>query len=180
MVSLDTKVDDAPTTHGLEHLMLKYVSGDLLLSGASTFAHGIAANEHFDHGLALSLREKWPSLAKDYRHYANTTHPKPGGIWLWGGHGIRIWNLLTQDGGHEHGARPGKATASNVLHAVKALRHALETDPPQSLAMPRLATGVGGLDWSVVKPILEEQLGELGFPVYVYDSFHAGVKANEA
>ncbi|MCU0753960.1 MAG: macro domain-containing protein [Xanthomonadales bacterium] len=160
--------------------MLKYVTGDLLLSGATAIAHGIAANEHFDHGLARALREKWPSLAKDYRHYANTTHPKAGGIWLWGGHGIRIWNLLTQDGGHEHGARPGKASASNVLHALKALRHALEKEPVQSLALPRLATGVGGLDWDVVQPILAEQLGGLGFPIYVYETYHAGVKADEA
>lgn len=160
--------------------MLKYVSGDLLLSGATTIAHGIAANEHFDHGLARALREKWPSLAKDYRHYANTTHPKPGGIWLWGGHGIRIYNLLTQEGGHEHGARPGKASTSNVLHALKALRHALEKEPVESLAMPRLATGVGGLDWTAVKPIIEEQLGGLGFPIYVYETYHAGVRADEA
>lgn len=67
-----------------------------------------------------------------------------------------------------------------MLHALKALRHALEKEPVQSLALPRLATGVSGLEWGVVKPIIEEQLGDLGFPIYVYETYHAGVKADEA
>ena len=37
--------------------MIKYVKGDLLLSEAELVAHGVAPGDHFDHGLALALRE---------------------------------------------------------------------------------------------------------------------------
>jgi len=47
------------------------------------------------------------------------------------------------------------------------------------VALPRLATGVGGLDWDQVKPLIQSQLGDLDIPVYVYVTFHAGQKANE-
>jgi O-acetyl-ADP-ribose deacetylase (regulator of RNase III) len=47
--------------------MIKEVSGDLLYTSAEAIAHGIAPNDHFDSGLALSLREHFPDLYKDFR-----------------------------------------------------------------------------------------------------------------
>ena len=65
--------------------MLHEVSGDILLSRASVIAHGVSPNDAHDQGLALSLRENWPSMYKDFRHYCQTTHPKAGGVWAWAG-----------------------------------------------------------------------------------------------
>ena len=65
--------------------MIKHLTGDILLSNAQAMAHGIAPNDHFDSGLALSLRQDWPALYKDFRHYLHTAHPKPGGLWVWSG-----------------------------------------------------------------------------------------------
>ena len=48
-----------------------------------------------------------------------------------------------------------------------------------SLALPHLATGVGGLDWNEVAPLVEQHLGDLGIPVIVYFGYHAGVAADE-
>jgi len=160
--------------------MILEVSGDILLSGAQAIAHGVAPNDHFDSGLALALREKWPAMAKDFRHYAHQSHPKPGEIWMWGGvGGARIFNLMTQEGEHAHGSRPGKATLANVNHCLRRLRHEIEAENITSLAIPALATGVGGLAWADVKPLVEQYLGDLPIPVFVYATYHAGMKAKE-
>ena len=82
-------------------------------------------------------------MHKDYRHYANQTHPRPGELWVWGGFGIRIFNLLTQEGSFDHGSKPGKATLSNINHCLRRLRHELEKEQIKNLALPRIATGVG-------------------------------------
>lgn len=58
--------------------MIKEVSGDILLSKADAIVHGVAPYDHFDSGLALSLREQWPSLFKDFKHYCHQFNPKPG------------------------------------------------------------------------------------------------------
>ncbi|TXI49458.1 MAG: Appr-1-p processing protein [Lysobacter sp.] len=161
--------------------MIHEVSGDILKSRAQAIAHGVAPNDDFHTGLALSLREHAPALYKDFRHYCQSTHPKSGGLWTWtGADGRRIVNLFTQDGaeGH-HGGKPGKATLSNVRHAMKALRAEVEAQKISSLALPRLATGVGGLDWADVRPVVYEHLADAGIPVYVYTTFHAGVAADE-
>jgi O-acetyl-ADP-ribose deacetylase (regulator of RNase III) len=160
--------------------MIHEVSGDLLLTKAQAIAHGVAPNDHFDSGLALHLREQWPSMAKDFRHYSHGTHPKPGEIWSWGGvGGVRIYCLMTQEGDHGHGSRPGRASIPNVNHALKRLRHELERDGIRSVALPKLATGVGGLEWSDVKPLIHQHLGDLGIPVFVYTEYHKGKAAKE-
>jgi O-acetyl-ADP-ribose deacetylase (regulator of RNase III) len=160
--------------------MIHEVSGDLLLTKAQAIAHGIAPNDHFDTGLALSLRENWPSLAKDFRHYAHQTHPKPGELWTWSGvGGIRIFNLMTQEGDHGHGTKSGKATVANVNHCLKRLRHEVEASGITSLAIPKLATGVGGLDWADVKPLIDQHLGDLSIPIYVYTMYKKGEAAAE-
>jgi O-acetyl-ADP-ribose deacetylase (regulator of RNase III) len=160
--------------------VLHEVEGDLLLSGAQAIAHGVAPNDDFHVGLALSLRERWPAMYKDFRHYCQTTHPESGGLWAWmGADGRRQVALFTQDGDYGHGGRPGKATTHHVGHALKALRKLAEKERFTSIALPRLATGVGGLDWREVEPLVRQHLDGLGIPVYVYTTYHPGVQGVE-
>lgn len=160
--------------------MIHEVSGDILLTKSLAIAHGVAPNDHFDSGLALALRQQWPSMAKDFRHYAHQAHPKPGELWVWGGvGGVRIFNLMTQEGEHGHGTTPGRANVANVNHCLKRLRHELEVTGVKSLAMPKLATGVGGLSWGEVYPLIVQHLGSLNIPIYLYTTYHAGQAATE-
>ena len=159
--------------------MIYEVSGDILLTKAQAIAHGIAPNDHFDQGLALALREKWPMMAKDFRHYANQSHPKPGEIWAWGGFNARIFCLLTQNGEHDHGSKPGKATIANVNHCLRRLKHELEKNEIKSIALPRLATGVGGLKGEDVLPLIHNHLADLSIPVFIYSHYLPNVPAVE-
>lgn len=96
-----------------------------------------------------------------------------------GGFGIRIFNLLTQEGSFDHGSKPGKATLSNINHCLRKLRHEIEKEQIKSLALPCIATGVGGLDWNEVKPLIEKHLGDLKITILVYTRYQPGVQANE-
>ena len=108
------------------NVMLKEVTGDILLTGAHAIAHGIAPNDNFHQGLALSLREQYPAMYKDFRHYCQLDHPKAGTLWVWAGaKGIRVISLLTQDEAPAHIANPGKATPHNVNLALRELRKLL-------------------------------------------------------
>ena len=160
--------------------MLHYVSGDILRSRAKAIAHGVAPNDHLDTGMALVLRERWPAMAKDFRHYCHDRHPKAGELWAWtGADGIHIINLMIQEPAPSQNQKPGKATLVNVGHALHALHRYIEKAKLESLALPRLATGVGGLSWDDVTPLIEKHLGDLAIPVYVYETYHAGQLANE-
>jgi len=160
--------------------MIHELSGDILLSGAKVLAQGVAPNDDFHHGLALQLRERMPALYKDFRHYCQTNHPKSGGLWTWmSADGHFIVNLFTQEAAYAHGSKPGHASFSHVNHALHALRAFVQKEQVGSLALPRLACGVGGLNWDDVKSLIEKQLGDIDIPVYVYVTYQKDVKASE-
>jgi O-acetyl-ADP-ribose deacetylase (regulator of RNase III) len=48
-----------------------------------------------------------------------------------------------------------------------------------SIALPRLASGVGALTWDDVLPVIEERLGGLSIPVFVYATYRPGKAAEE-
>lgn len=50
---------------------------------------------------------------------------------------------------------------------------------PLGIAPPRIATGVGDLDWSEVKPLVQSHLGGLKIPLFVSTEYHKGVAAKE-
>ncbi len=161
--------------------MIHELTGDILLSKAEAIAHGVAPDDHFDSGLALCLRQDWPALSKDFRHFCHTTNPEPGSLWVWTGtSGQRIVNLLTQQpapNGHGH---PGRATVENVNHCLRELAKLMKKSGLKSVALPRLATGVGGLSWDHVLPLIKTHLGDLEVPVYLYTHYQKGVPAREA
>ena len=159
--------------------MIFKVRGDILLSGAQAIAHGVAPHDHFNQGLALALRERFPAMAKDFRHYCHQQNPKAGGVWLWAGPERVIINLMTQEPAPSKNAHPGKATSHNINHALRELRSLLEKEEISSIALPRLATGVGGLEWGDVEPLIEKSLGDLTIPVIVYETYEKGKKAAE-
>lgn len=58
--------------------MIKEVAGDILLTKAQAIAHGIAPNDHYNSGLALSLREEWPAMYRTLRTPRLPEPHKPG------------------------------------------------------------------------------------------------------
>ena len=64
-------------------------------------------------------------------------------------------------------------------HALRALHAYVEQEKIPSLALPRLATGVGGLDWKDVEPLVRQHLGGLEIPIFLYTTFRKDVAAAE-
>ncbi len=157
--------------------MIHEIEGDILETTAAAIAQGVAANDPMNQGLAAQLHARYPAMHKDFHHWCRQKHPKLGSAWLWSGvGGVRVINLITQDGGYEHGSKRQRATTSGVNHALRALRKLIEREHIPSVALPRLETGVGGLDWSEVWPLVENHLGDVAAEVYIYRE-RAPVKA---
>lgn len=162
--------------------MLYQVSGDILLTGADAIAHGIAANDPMNQGLAAALHKNYPAMHKDFHHWCHQEKREPGAAWIWSGAGgARIINLITQEGGYGHGApsKPGKATIGSVKQTLRALNKIIAAEDLASIALPRLATGVGGLDWADVEPLISNQLADSEATFYIYSEYVPGKKAVE-
>ncbi len=160
--------------------MIHEVAGDILLTRAQAIVHGVAANDPMDQGLAKILHKQYPAMHKDYHHWCHINHPKPGEAWIWyGANGACIVNLITQEGGYRHGQSPGRATTNHVNHCLRALKKLIAKENLASIAIPQLATGVGGLEWEAVSPLITNQLGELDIPIFAYTQYVPGQQAQE-
>jgi O-acetyl-ADP-ribose deacetylase (regulator of RNase III) len=121
-------------------------------------------------------------MYKDFRHYCKLHRPKPGKIWRWKGLGedgktVVVYNLMTQDEAPSENSNPGRASISNVRSCLKELAKRLKKDKVKSIALPKLATGVGALDWEDVHPLINEYLGESDTEIILYSTFSEGVEA---
>lgn len=160
--------------------MIHQVAGDILFTTAQVVAHGIAPYDPMDQGLALTLHKAYPTMHKEFHRWCHQHNAKGGDVWVWrNDQGRIIVNLLTQDSWEGHAHRPTKATVRNVNHALHTLEKLALKEHFTSIALPRLATGVGGLDWSEVWPLIENRLGSLNIPVYVYVDYRPGERAQE-
>ena len=161
--------------------MIHLVEGDILLSNAHAIAQGVGINDPMDKGLALQLHDLYPSMHKDFHHWCHQHSPEAGDAWTWvSAEGKFVVNLITQERSDAHDHRHGVATLAHVQHSLKALAKIAVKENFTSIALPRLATGTGGLDWADVLPLIEKKLGDLNIPVYAYTTYHAGQAANEA
>ena len=161
--------------------MIIEVKGDILLTSAQVTAHGVGPNDDFHQGLALSLRERWPALYKDFRHYCKTYHPKAGGLWVWvNAEGHHFVNLFTQEANYDGGGKAGEGRLEYVRHALQELAALVVKENYKSLAISKLACGAGRLDWDQVFPLIQHFLGALKIPVYVYSTYASGLKAEES
>ena len=159
--------------------MIRQVNGDILLSKARVIAHGVAPND--DH--ARDSRTRCASMRPRCTRTSATTARRSTRRRARSGPGraptASAGGAVHATAGLHPGERPGRATLSNVHHALQALRRFIDEERPASLALSRLATGVGGLDWDEVLPEIEKHLGDAGIPIIVYSTYHAGQAAAE-
>lgn len=161
--------------------MIYQVEGDILLSKAQAIVQGVGINDPMDEGLALALKNKYPLLAKEFSLWCYQHDTKPGEAWLWASHdNVRIVNLITHESvqiNSDH--RYYKATLSNIKQALAELAKIIRFKKLTSIALPKLGTGSGDLDWDDVFPLIENSLGGLETAVYVYVVFRPGQIAYE-
>ena len=56
--------------------MIHELTGDLLLSKAEVLVHGLAPDDDCKQGLARALRERFPAMHKDFRHWCRIADRK--------------------------------------------------------------------------------------------------------
>jgi len=160
--------------------MIYKVEGDILLSKAQAIVYGVGINDPMDKGLALALRNKYPSLQKDLNRWCHQHHTKPGEAWMWvGQNNVRIVNLITHENMECNDHHYDKATLIDIKHALNALVKMIAFEKITSIALPKLGTGFGDLEWDDVWPLIENHLGGIDIPIYVYFIYRPGQPADE-
>ncbi len=159
--------------------MLYEVEGDILLTRAEVIAHGVTTGDPMNRGLASELHGKFPAMVEEFQQWCEETNAQPGDIWLWKHPDkINVINMIIQEGDDDptRVRRPDRIALNRCFRALNKLA---SEERIKSIAMPPVGAGEFALDWSEVRGMMDSQLGEYLYPVYIYVKQLDGQVAHE-
>ena len=153
---------------------IRFVAGDVLLTRCDAIAHGVNSSGVMGAGIAKIIAEALPDMYRSYREHCELRMLRVGAVEVWRKSTPMIVNMCTQrstQGADIHYVHDAFAELHTMIH-YGVLRIG-------SLAMPKIASGLGGLDWDQVLPIIVRELSDLPIHIYIYTEFLPGVRGVE-
>lgn len=155
-------------------MSIEYVSGDLFVNrfDAEAFAHGCNCKGSMGAGIAKGFRERYPDMYEEYRRRCKS-EPREfnlGDCFLWkADHKPWVFNLGTQ----EYYWRC-RASYQAIRESLDVMKRQADEEGIQSIVMPRIGAGYGGLSWNKIRPIVEHIFSNWPGKLYVYEEFIPG------
>lgn len=148
--------------------MINYVKGILLESPAVALVNTVNTVGVMGKGIALQFKKAFPHNFEVYREACRTGQVNIGKILAVTDRNLLygdklILNLPTKT----HWRLPSEY--DYIVAGLVVLRNYLLTHHVASVAIPALGCGNGGLDWLKVKLMIEDALGNIEIPVWVYE-----------
>ena len=151
--------------------MVTFTSGDIFSSPAQVLTNTVNVVGVMGAGLALEFKRRYPAMFEDYRARCERQGVLPGEPYLWEDDRVQILNFPTK----RHWQNPSRL--EDVDNGLQFLAANYQRLGIQSVALPPLGCGLGGLKWEQVRPLIVKHLGGLpDLEVYVYEPSAAVVK----
>ena len=145
--------------------MITYIVGDIFQSPAQVLTNPVNCVGVTGKGLALEFKNRYPNLFEDYKASCNRNEVRIGFPYIWENNYVQILNFPTK----RHWKETSEIQTIDV--GLKYLAENYQKMGIQSLAMPPLGCGLGGLEWSEVYPLIEKYLEDIpDLEVFVYES----------
>lgn len=153
--------------------MIKKMKGNILNTEAQTIVIPVNCVGVMGKGLACEFKHAYPGAYERYKYLCRHKQIEPGGVVL-------------EQIGCKPGAKMGAprqvaalvATKNHwrnpselhwIIEILKNLSSAIDEGRIQTLAVPKIGCGYGGLRWSVVKPLVFATLGIKHIEVEIYE-----------
>jgi len=119
-------------------------------------------------GMALQFKESFPDAAREYMDAAKRGDVHVGSVLVTKSHSLSGPRWIVHFPTKRHWRHPSRLQW--IQEGLADLRRVIEELGITSVAVPPLGCGNGGLEWAVVRPLIEETLGALeGVDVVVYE-----------
>jgi O-acetyl-ADP-ribose deacetylase (regulator of RNase III) len=147
---------------------IKYLKGDAtnpIGKGIKIITHIVNNFGGWGAGFVLAINKKWKEPEAKYREWSRKGEDFDLGNvqFVEVCSDIIVANMLAQKG------FGGVAVQHNHLRTCLAKVREYAKSQNASIHMPRIGTGLGGSVWSMIEPIIEEELTNQGVEVTVYD-----------
>lgn len=149
--------------------MITFVRGDILQANEPYIAHGVAEGnqEGLGTGLALKISKRWPVAQLAFKRHCRSGRFTGGSLWAFPPTQTTpgIIYLATQPDMYH-------ATLPYLRKALRSLSAWADKNEVNSIALPKIAAGLGKLSWpGQVRPLLIQYLERADCTFVVYEHF---------
>ena len=141
------------------------------------FAHGCNCQGSMGAGVARTIRARYPAMYEEYRNRCKTDPRRfnLGDCCLWNAGDPPPWvfNLGTQA---EYWR--SRASYEAIEMALREMMRQADTEGINSIAMPRIGVGCGGLSWKRGRSIVAAGFGDWPGKLVVYEDYVPGYSAD--
>lgn len=138
--------------------MIVHATGNLLQSGAEALVNTVNCIGYMGKGIALQFKKAFPENFTAYQRACKVGKVKPGNMFIFETGTITnpkyIINFPTKRHWRE------KSRVQYIEAGLDALVNDVESLGIQSIAVPPLGAGYGGLDWPIIRPTIEEKFSD--------------------
>lgn len=139
--------------------MIKFLQGNLLDAPAQALVNTVNTVGVMGKGIALMFKEAFPGNFRAYEEAVKRQEVQVGSMFVTENRTLGGPQWLINFPTKKHWRHPSKLEW--IREGLQDLRHVIEEKGIQSIALPPLGCGNGGLDWNEVRPEIEQSLGDL-------------------
>lgn len=148
--------------------MIKYTTGNILEANTTAIVNTVNCEGFMGKGIAYQFKLKYPNNNREYSKLCRNNQFHIGDIFAFKEDGKLILNFPTKDSWRK------KSEYSFIEKGLKALKETLESNNIDSVSIPPLGCGNGGLKWEKVKDIIENHLIDVSYKrdIVVYEPLY--------
>lgn len=139
--------------------MIEYKTGNLLTEDADAIVNTVNCVGVMGRGIALQFKKQFPDNFKFYETACKNEEVLPGKMLVYPTNSLIGPKYIINFPTKRHWK--GKSRLEDIELGLNNLVDTLEKFDIRSIAIPPLGCGLGGLDWSVVKTLIEKKLSHL-------------------
>jgi O-acetyl-ADP-ribose deacetylase (regulator of RNase III) len=139
--------------------MIEYKKGDILREDVEALVNTVNCVGIMGRGIALQFKSAFPENFKFYVAACERHEVQPGRMLVFKTGGLTNPKYIINFPTKRHWR--GKSRIEDIEAGLAALVNEIRSRDIQSIAIPPLGSGLGGLDWSNVRPRIETTLREL-------------------
>jgi O-acetyl-ADP-ribose deacetylase (regulator of RNase III) len=154
-------------------------TGDILKADVEALVNTVNCVGVMGRGVALQFKNRFPANFKAYKAACDRGEVQPGRMMVYDLGQLNSPRYIVNFPTKRHWK--GKSRIEDIESGLVALKAEIESRGIESIALPPLGCGLGGLDWSEVRPKIEAALGSTpGLRVVLFEPAGAPAAAEMA
>ena len=136
--------------------MIEFTTGDILTADAEALVNTVNCVGVMGRGIALQFKNRFPANYKAYEAACEREEVQPGEMFVFETGTLTNPKFIINFPTKRHWR--GESRMEDINSGLKALVGEIRNRGIHSIAIPPLGSGLGGLDWGAVRPLIESAL----------------------